>query len=1597
MAPIHNTDRGIDRQRVLERLEYLYQDPIIDDDSYERVAANIGRSSSAAMNPKTHSPSTTIPQMLSYLRDNDADRDANWDTNFAIICHYIAEAHRAMLMGELGFSDPRTRAALEDARVMIQVHLKSEQRAREKTLWTDDILRGQTTQQRLLTYPKVFPLPDPDRAKSKYRPVKPMPRPNNDLPLWGERLPKLAEIDDYVRGENKFFKAAQRSAKTGGTTTPTGKRGRFSTENQAYERYISRGVAETSAKAPLPHGDGAKDHTYKRRGWQRAALQQCLNLFTNHENRAINTPWRRPVLPYDPPAPLPKEIPYVPRVAEPNQVGEKEKEPFSWLHWSSEYTRIVDFLADCQRQRYVNQSWSDLSASALPVNFRGPRIYRGLAIHDQYWLKVGEYLDNLESMLHSAWGAAPRPLLRAILRDIDAGRRNTPAPPKIGSSEAAPAVSDDELQDRKRYWRRDIKRRLGIDNVEGDADSDTFKLLDGFESGWLTYLCEPSRTLEMCDPSKQPTRNLLILFDTKLQSYFRNLPVSGTPDSKALNIWAEDREDVEDVMHYHKPNTLLKIVAYINGCTEAEVKDSGDTDPNPEHPNGSYQFSLEEAEFLCAELHALGRCVYMPERGNELSKVDRPRYNVHPEDRVLWRYADSDEFAQSKADYVNDIVDHYDNSYGNWSQYIGERPRFSREIEYMMDHAGPDFTPELERIETQYEHPGTKEAFAKRRSFIKRYIVSEGLCHIADPAMDNIEGERAAPYRDDLATWELTGAYLTEYHKQQKQQHGHINYHFSGEPYEPQTPERSVQFFRNIAYRMGRTLNYVDQIRERLHYLEPRTQDTPSKPPLDLSTDLKEPRPEINTNANAAQAPAAVEKWWQPVSIKDYNLAIEKWSTAIREGSGEVALLPPDVRDVLLGADPDSSFQNPLKGVQDPFTVIREGIIDDCFQNRPTMYLGRLSGLKDQEDKEYQGYQRPSLFDWATKDQRRYQAQHTRRHFFNMQRWPLSRILPHRLEAIQKRKDEVARTDPSKPDQAYGILTHRLPVGKDKPLYAHPIIDHGHGPDDWRDIDLDFANPPSLRTRPRDPITESQDQNPAPQDQTQTPTPKNQVTGTQGLITPPQTITPRPRVQYEDEDEAGDLFDEEDGDLTNVKANRNGNANNANTNLGNNPTIPIPNQNITGGNNPTTPIPNQNATGGNISSNINGDNSNAMAMETQTMKPQGLTQRLGDRSTGRLIPVRRSDEKFAPGPAVFPMGDTLLQKVLISHELSNALYPTRPFYRDRLLGLPKLWQKLVGAEPPMVPLVPPVAKANIPRSNPRKRKMPIEFLNGASAAKKFRSDVSGPLIPGGVGGQFAGGVVPQEDTTGQQQQPTGSTGVTGGKGKKRDRDYSEGAYTYDPQTGRLEGRSRAQSTVGGQATFHDMTTSRTIAAAGTTLKTWPETSKAEGKNRFRQDFPNGWVSTTVELDSLYPAATMALEFSINSQLRQHNLQATQKELSALAKSLPALQSYVDTRHNNFDIHALAHLLEVYGENHGLNLQLGIVQQEQNNGTNPYIIAGPTRAFGTYLVGGKYDLYTDKIVVWVRLERIQRHSAQLINGYNKEGYSCYKGISARGKK
>ncbi|CAJ2500175.1 Uu.00g030280.m01.CDS01 [Anthostomella pinea] len=1299
--------------------------------SFQKQWSSIGRTSAAsgATGSGNEDPSIRIPEIIAFLSSKDSMRNGDiWPHRIAEIEQYLENAEQRRQRGDYVFTDLNLVRALHDARVMVRVHHFYDKRRHDAfTPWTEETLQGQIRQERLLTYPMAFPPPTPSRAQSEFKRIENVPRPDDwrlpsslsivatldpgtnqdangrtlpplksrtgtktvgigvtcgpyslaqperiyfpgqvtdddddgafdDEDIEGRRPggvldPAMAEVMMYCHSENWFFGSALRDAKKQSKIS-TATNLRFDMDNEHFERCIKGGLAETCANVPPydntidPSGPGGPSggppgppggpqdpNFYPKRGWQRAALQQCLNMFTNHENRVINTMWRRPIFPYNEPIPLPKEIVYHPRVLHIDKVPMSERDPFPWVHWSNQYQLMTDYLATWQRRRYNKMNWEIFEASALPMNFRGPQNYRGIAVYDDYWLKIGEYLEQLLALLVRTWGVAPRPLLRAILRDIDAGR--TDPVPAILDDNNYPNEDEETPQYRReknRLRRRDIMRRPGIDFTTGTGPGagpdeyyeaheheNRYKLVDERDIGWLRYLCQPSRTLKASETCSWD--NLQIIFDAKLQLYFADVYNSGGPDH-LVNVWTDNDpgelvDDIRTTLDWIGPDvqeqiqiqreafpipTVVEALAYINGCGEDEVKDYSNNDPYLLHPNKSYQFSLAEAETFLIEMQKAGRCKFHPATETENSKVERPDYDLHPEDRVRWRYATDEDRKEQIQEFRDDITTYYHVQYPTQglmgTMFVedggSQEEQYAKELAWMLDHVGVQFPGELACLEYEINP-------ALRMQFITRHIKEEESWVIEDFDESYTEYERRSPMYEDLMSWQQ----LAKVEKTRLQWVKELRANQAAMrppdwakdlqiPWETnRTPERTCQFFRNLAYRMGRTLRHVDMIRER--HLN-KVRNTWKRPVLlDMSDDKKEPRP-VATSATQLDKPDLVQEmvqiWEKPISVDDYGLAVDAWNEDIRTGRGEVNFMPPDIQEVIDKADPGYTVRSNNKD-ENPFTILREGIIGDLVRNRPMLYPGRHVGLLDQNGSNFKGVERPSLFAWATREQRRFQAKYTREHFFSMRRCPLHRQSPARKQTIETREDEIVRRNPTNADQEFGILTYRIPLGQEKP-----------------DIMQQTNSGPTNKN------------------------PFGQKPG-QGYQSPP--ISP-------------------------------------NKQQGKPQTQKPP---------PTTP--------------------KKLGKPSISALPDGVA--------GPLTKIQRADDKYVAGAAIFPAGETLLQQTMISRQLEQALYPQKTYLELGFKGnIKTVWKKITENAPPQIPLLPPIKRSEIPRSNPLKRKVPRSFM-----------------------------------------------------------------------------------------------------------------------------------------------------------------------------------------------------------------------------------------------------------------------------------------------
>lgn len=531
-----------------------------------------------SVGPHGRDPSLALPRIQHFLVDEDSYRDPTWQYRLEEVAKYVEEAEAARLRGDLGYDNPHVRALLEDVRILIQVHQGFDKWKNAQTRWTTDIIPTPNTSKRLPPLPDE-PIPRPPNKKRNRRKwvdlgSDKVARSTVFSQLNSEK--EYAEVYQYRTDEELYFKRIRDPA----VDTVSSGFNRFIAENERFEGCIEGGIDHTwSTLPPIPAKNASDEAFYEHRGWQRAALQQCLNKFTNHENRVNNTPWRRVVLPFKEPVPMPKEIVYHARALDPERVTQELKEPFPWVYWHSQFAQLQNLMAQWERRRYNLKHWNDFQRSALPNNYLGPRIYYGQSVYDDYWLKIGAYLRRLHAYIFDAVGRAPRPLMVAILKDIEAGIH--------WDANTLPSPEDE---------RRDIMRRGDIDELGQSGDA---VLIDEADATWLRFLCEPSSTLEIWSPQHQPATNLFILFQTRLEEFFNDLTAFPIPEAPKGDVCSEEFFDWLRKCEEDNFAPIEDVLAYIN-----VGPDGGES-----HGNDVYQFTMEEAHRYIVRLGELGRCM----------------------------------------------------------------------------------------------------------------------------------------------------------------------------------------------------------------------------------------------------------------------------------------------------------------------------------------------------------------------------------------------------------------------------------------------------------------------------------------------------------------------------------------------------------------------------------------------------------------------------------------------------------------------------------------------------------------------------------------------------------------------------------------------------------------------------------------------------------------------------------------------------------------------------------------------------------------------------------------------------------------------------
>ncbi|KAK7757952.1 hypothetical protein SLS62_000330 [Diatrype stigma] len=1079
--------------------------------------------------PQGLDPLIALPRILNYLRDQDVWRDQQWERCIDNIEQYLNDCEAGRLRGDLGYGSVGLLRDLDQARNMVQVHRRYQKWTTDKSRWSTHVTPVKSFSDRLITYPKVNPLPSPANDKSLIRNKRmDIPLPHQGRSAFYTPAPLLpgktqeesdVEFGTHLRDDEAVFwysldshLIAERLSTTPSAWKPP-QNNIYDTSNKIYEHCIKGGVSETvhrikmeNLPPPATQSLPVQAQGYARkRGLKRAAVQQLLNLFTNHENRIINTPWRRVVLPYEK-VDLPREVPFQPRMLAQDQVPHTGKEPFPWVYWYSGYTNFLNHIALRKRIEFNVSAWDERDRSCLPVNFRGPYTTNGLSVQDSHWLRTGKYLTELESHLRDRYAIYPRPLLKAILNDIEAGKiypYQTP-PNKTTTPERERQLLNDNK--RRDLYKRDEDIDFDAPEEEGNP---VYRLVNEREMSWLKFVGEPPRSMRMMNKINELRQdNLAVIFDNRLQEVLRgygtweettNDPGPGKSDSSQSLIPAKTEAIPVD-----------ELLEKINGA-EAEML----PDDHLRHPNRSYQFTIEETEHYLKVLARLGRCKLYPAGKRTLTRVAPPVFNLYPEDRILWRHAHNQAFARANELNKNYFLWHITEAYKD--KGFKHEPKDPRNYAGILEHRKLARGLSLERIMALDEDDSQKTTKPSAQSTNKQ---QKDLANLWVPESHYVQGAyretEPQPSIGDLAGWEQVWQWV-------------LNDEYQG------TAEETCQYLRGLAFRMGTSIQYYNKLRQRLQAM----------PPISADYAVRE-----------------MDYWATMVD------AGETFNNRSADGNeAKVHVDTPSIQDVLDKADPNQVLKSAsAEEHPDPFVLLKQGLIDDCVQNRNMFYPGRLTAFRDKSQTPFQGLTRANLWSWATAAQRRYQAPYTRRNFFDLRRWPLHQQSPERQLLIKNRQDERLRIDPR--NQITGILTARIDQS-------------------------------AIMSRD------------------------------QGNTTPLSGSTP----------------------------------------LGSSPRIEE-----------LSPVI---------------DPTEAEAV-TAMWKIWG-------------------GQDWIPGPAVYPMGDTLLQQLVISQQLENAIYPPDKVpWGDWLKK--KLWE-ITHKKPVQIPLLPEGQEKTIVRSNPLKRRLPVDFVKKGPAKR----------------------------------------------------------------------------------------------------------------------------------------------------------------------------------------------------------------------------------------------------------------------------------------
>ncbi|KKP04839.1 hypothetical protein THAR02_03017 [Trichoderma harzianum] len=539
-------------------------------------------------------PRIQLARAKNFLADEDTDRTVDWQRKFAELTEYCGYLS-SIWQGEDWIYD------LEEALTMLRVHqifennhygnpelivdpptdLLPEQSKRLPQVPGSNIaFRGGSGVERNLSGPRRLLHVDVASVHDQ----------QYEMPADVLRRDFL---EPYRNDCKKFWEASPFAATTEQANLAA-------CENKTYEDCMKGGVVKTAgflaSKEDIHPPHQSHDSTLRVnretleafaqfRGGKRAALQQCLNIFTHNENLKMCETKRVLTLP-DPPVEKKLDMGIIyPHKMYADPPVKESRDPWAYTRAYQWFKKEEQRWAEWTREHAIKESYghkrllrSDNPIMELPRNWKGPVMPD---LMNREMSRTYKFLRRCQKILQGlkrAKNRAPRDFIIGLLEAVNTGLA------------AEPIANEMDL-------------RFSEHEFETTDGGVTFTIanLRPSEAAWLEYICQPSRNrpLEL-EESLGKRGEIMVSRVTQMMQ-----------DIDPFSLFRDT-----------EPKTMEKFLKELNATCGGEVK--------------RYEFTEKDVKQLAPKLRDL-RIIKLYK--NEVTgewMVGRPETEFHPEDLVRW-------------------------------------------------------------------------------------------------------------------------------------------------------------------------------------------------------------------------------------------------------------------------------------------------------------------------------------------------------------------------------------------------------------------------------------------------------------------------------------------------------------------------------------------------------------------------------------------------------------------------------------------------------------------------------------------------------------------------------------------------------------------------------------------------------------------------------------------------------------------------------------------------------------------------------------------------------------------------------------------------